>query len=89
MTDLNVRATEEARGYLEEIAREMVLLFPITLDEALGRINREFADRRFLTEVEVNVLLHEEQDTWAKHVYYGRESCWWLGEEGLCPQPYP
>jgi hypothetical protein len=34
-------------------------------------------------------LLHEEQDVWANHIYYGRESCWWLGVEGLDPQEYP
>lgn len=89
MTDLNVKATDEALDYLEEIAREMILLFPITLDEARGRINREFEDHSFLSEIDVSVLLHEEQDTWAKHVYYGRESCWWLGEGELQPRPYP
>jgi hypothetical protein len=45
MTDLAVSATEEALAYLEEIAREMVLLFPITIGEARGRINREFETR--------------------------------------------
>ena len=89
MTELSFSGTDEALGYLEEIARGMIFLFPITLDEARGRINREFKDRAFLTEIEVNVLLHEEQDTWAKHVYYGRESCWWLGEDDLEPQPWP
>jgi len=89
MTELRVSGTVEALGYLEEIAREMILLFPITLDEARGRINRRFKDLQFLTELAVNVLLHEEQDTWAKHIYYGRESFWWLGEDGLEPQPWP
>jgi hypothetical protein len=68
VTELRVEATEDARGYLEEIASEMVLLFPITMDEAIGRINRHFAGRQFLTPLAVNMLMHEEQDAWAKHV---------------------
>ena len=89
MTDFTVIGTDEAISYLEEIAREMVLLFPITISEARGRINREFETRAFLTDLEVNVLLHEEQDVWAKHIYFGRESCWWLDEDAARPRPYP
>lgn len=88
MRNIAVRGTEEALQYLEEVAREMVILFPIRMDEAVGRINREFLNRTFLTPIEVDVLLHEEQDVWAKHIYYGRDSCWWLCEDGLRPQPY-
>jgi hypothetical protein len=81
-------ATDEARGYIEEIATEMTLLFDIQMAEAVGRINRVFADRQFLTDVQVRVLLHEEQDVWAKHIYYGRDSFWWLDEERAVPVPY-
>ncbi len=89
MMSIDVRATEEALEYFEEIARQMILLFPITIDEAIGRINRFWKDRDITSEVEVNMLLHEEPDYWAKTVYYGRNSTWWLGEEGLEPLPYP
>jgi hypothetical protein len=89
MTDLDIHATEEALEYFEQIAREMVLLFPITMDEAIGRINRFWQGRDMTTEVAVNMLLHEEPDSWAKNVYYGRASNWWLGEEGLKPLPFP
>lgn len=88
MIEINVAATAEASAYLEEMAREMLLLFPITLDEARSRINREFENRMFLSPVEVDYLMHEEQDVWARHIYYGRNSFWWLGEEGLEPRPY-
>ena len=86
---LEVEGTGEALDYLEEIAAEMVLLFPITMDEAVSRINRELRDQRFTTPAQVNVLLHEEQDQWAKHIYFGRASCWWLDEAGTEPLPYP
>ena len=88
MTILNVRATVQAHAYLEEIAEEMVAIFSISLDEARGRINHEFRQVEFLTPIEVNVLLHEEPDVWARHVYYRRESFWWQGDAGLEPQPY-
>jgi len=59
--------TVEARRYFQEIATEMVLLLPITMDEAVGRINRHFAGQQFITLFAVGVLLHEEQDVWARH----------------------
>lgn len=67
----------------------MTVLFAISLGEARGRINREFANCSLVTPLETAVLQHEEQDTWAKHIYYGRESFWWLGAAGLAPRPYP
>ncbi|HET9657329.1 MAG TPA: hypothetical protein VFP72_18395, partial [Kineosporiaceae bacterium] len=83
-----VPATPEALEYLEEIAQEMTRLFRITIREARGRINTQFSNQQFLTPLEVNVLTHEEQDVWAGHIYYGRDSFWWLGESDLQPQPY-
>ena len=56
----------------------MLLLFPITMDEAVGRMNKFWQGRDFTRPVEVNMLLHEEPDAWAKTVYYGRNSEWWL-----------
>ncbi|MGQ0846757.1 MAG: hypothetical protein ACT4QF_21780 [Sporichthyaceae bacterium] len=89
MAGIHVRAASDALVYLDEIAQEMISLFSIDLEEAHGRLNRAFATRSFVTPLEVDVLLHEEQDVWAKHVYYGRESLWWLGEEDALPLPYP
>ncbi|MEM9204014.1 MAG: hypothetical protein AAGC53_20430 [Actinomycetota bacterium] len=89
MTEITVRATDEALAYLEEIALEMVKLFSIDLDEARGRINRRFKDRPFMTRSAETYLFHEEQDVWAKHIYYGRESYWWVDDEPRDPLPYP
>lgn len=74
MMNIDISGTEEALEYFEEIACQMVLLFPITMDEAVGRINRFWKNRDITSEVEVNMLLHEEPDSWAKTVYYGRNS---------------
>lgn len=87
-TSIQVSGTREAISYLEEIAYEMTRLFNISLPEARGRINHQLRNRSFSTPTEVNVLLHEEQDVWAKHIYYGRESFWWKDEGGMSPLPY-
>lgn len=89
MTSIEIQANGEALAYFEEIAREMLLLFPITMDEAVGRMNKFWQGRDFTRPVEVDMLLHEEPDAWAKTVYYGRNSEWWLREDGLEPQPFP
>lgn len=42
------------------------------------------------SELATNVLLHEEQDTVARHVYYGRDSFWWTKDEAARqPLPWP
>ena len=88
MTSIQVLGTTEAISYVEEIAREMTQMFKILMSEARGRINDQLGSRAIRTPMEVNVLLYQEQDVWAKHIYYGRESFWWKGEEGLSPLPY-
>lgn len=89
MSGIEIEATDEARAYIEQIAGEMVALFNVTLSEAVGRINRFWLGKEFTSAVQVDVLLHEEPTTWAKTVYYGRDSQWWLGEDDLQPRPYP
>lgn len=42
MARFDVEGTPQALGYLDEIVHEMAPLFPITLDEAIGRSNRAF-----------------------------------------------
>lgn len=88
MTSLRISATEEAQSYLEEIAVEMTQMFGISREEAYGRINDQLGRRTFLTEIEVSNLKHEEQDVWAKHIFFGRQSFWWLDEDGAVPLPY-
>jgi hypothetical protein len=89
MTDINVTGSPDALDYFEEVVREMLLLFPITRSEAVGRLNRFWSGQDFSEELDVNLLRHEEPDYWAKTVYYGRDVPWWKGEDGLEPEPYP
>jgi hypothetical protein len=89
MTEINVAGSQEALDYFEDIVREMLFLFPITRAEAVGRLNRFWAGQNFSDELSVNLLMHEEPDYWAKTIYYGPNTPWWKGEEGLKPRPYP
>lgn len=89
MTDIKVNGSEEALDFYEEIVREMLLLFPITRAEAVGRLNKFWAGQDFRGELDLNLLTHEEPTYWAKTIYYGRNVSWWKGEDDLRPEPYP
>lgn len=87
--EFDLPASDEALGFLEEIAAEMILQFRISRDEAVGRICKEFYRLEFLTPLGVLMLLHETAEDWAKNVYFGRSSHWWAKSEVPSPQPYP
>jgi hypothetical protein len=89
MMEIQITGTREALKYFEEIVRRMLLLFPITRDEAVGRVNRFWAGQDFSRELKVNLLTHEDTIFWAKTIYYGPNAQWGKGEEGLKPLPYP
>lgn len=83
----DVEGTEKAMQFLDDIARRMVIRFPITRDEAVGRINRHW---RGLTFGDDDLIFHETADEWAMSIYYGHDSSWWLRDEGeRVPLPYP
>lgn len=85
--DLTMRTSEKAHRFIEEIVTEMLLLFPITREEAVGRVNAAWGHLDYVGDTDV--MFHETATYWAKTIYYGKDSCWWLGEEGLQPLPYP
>ncbi len=89
MTEIKITGTEEALDYFEEIVRKMLLLFPVTREESVGRLNRFWAGQDFSRELKVNLLRHEDTTFWAKTIYYGANTQWWQGEDGLRPEPYP
>jgi len=89
VTSIEIVGSEVALDYMDEIVQEMVLLFPITRDECVGRLNRFWAGQDFSGELKVNLLKHEVTTFWAKTIYYGPNARWWNGEEGLDPEPYP
>lgn len=78
---------DQSEEFCNEIAEKMIELFGISKDEAIGRINSLW---RGLEIVGLDLIYHEDEEYWAKTIYYGHNSCWWLkeGKEELKPVPY-
>jgi len=70
-----------------EIAREMVRLFKIPFQEAIGRINREWKNVDLVGDE--HAIYHDTTDFYARDVYFGHDSKWWKDESRAKPQPYP
>lgn len=84
--DLKIETSDKARDFVEEIITKMLHLFPITRAEAVGRINDSWGHLGQIGDSDI--IFHETAEYWAKTIYYGKDSNWWLGEEGLSPRPY-
>jgi hypothetical protein len=84
--ELHIAMSEKARAFIERIIHEMLLWFPITRDEAVGRINQAWGHLDYIGDTDL--MFHESALDWAKTIYYGKDSRWWLSEEGLPPVPY-
>jgi hypothetical protein len=88
--EFTAKAGPKIMAYLERIADTMVSLQSIPREEAVGRINRAFKDTKFRKgDKRPDLIFHETPEYWAKTIYYGKDSRWWVGEEGLEPLPYP
>jgi hypothetical protein len=77
----------QSAAFCEAIARLMVELFGITHEEAIGRINRDWCGLKIVGPDDV--IYHEDETYWAKTIYYGKGSNWWLNPANLKPRPYP
>jgi hypothetical protein len=84
--DLKIATSHKAAEFIDEIITKMLLLFPITRAEAVGRVNDNWGHLSYIGDSDI--IFHETAEYWAKTIYYGKDSHWWLGEEGLKPQPY-
>lgn len=80
------KASGDALDLCEQIVDRMVELFGIPVEEALGRVNQQWAGRDLDDD---SLICHEDQDYWANNIYYGHGSHWWLKPPGLKPMPYP
>lgn len=76
----------QAAEFCSRIASRMVSVFGITLDEAIGRMNRDWKGLNLIGSNDV--IYHEDEDYWAKTIYYGKGSNWWLNPPDLRPRPY-
>jgi hypothetical protein len=79
------QATGDSLELCEAIVDRMVELFGISVDEALGRVNRVWRGRQF---EDLDIICHETADSWANSIYFGRDD-WWLKPADLKPRPYP
>jgi hypothetical protein len=77
---------DQSSAFCKEIAQQMVELFGITHEEAIGRINRDWGGLKIVGNVDV--IYHEDETYWAKTIYYGKDSNWWLNPVSLKPRPY-
>ncbi len=82
-------------AYCREIVAEMVRLFELTEQEAVGRLNQHWRGQDILDEYDI--VYHELPEHWAHVVYLGRDSYWWitgekreeLGLGPITPKPHP
>jgi hypothetical protein len=77
----------QSAEFCEAIVNRMVSLFGITIDEAIGRLNQDW--KGISITGPDDVIYHEDEDYWAKTIYYGKGSNWWLNPPSLKPRPYP
>ena len=79
MTRFPFKTDEKSAAFCFAIAREMVQLFGISEVEAIQRICRHW---RHLTELvgEQDIIYHETEDYWARTIYYGKDSFWWIAD---------
>lgn len=87
MSRFSFTTDSESAAYCEGILERMVKLFKIDDTEAIGRMNK-YWDNQIITG-EDDPIYHEDEEYWAKTIYYGKESLWWMNPPDLKPLPYP
>lgn len=83
-----MKVDKRSEEYLWRIKNEMIHLFSWGEEEAYGRINRFWKNKTF--QGDELMLYHEDETYWAKMIYFGKGSHWWLREgETIDPVSYP
>ncbi len=85
--DLIFQVDEASLELICDIVQFMMSEFSITRDEAIGRLNRAWAPLGSISEDDL--VHHESEKYWAYDIYYGKDSRWWQGTQGLEPMPFP
>lgn len=72
------KLSDQGKTLCLRVARDMVRLFGISRTEAIGRINKEWANSQaFLNS---NLVFHEDSEELAKGIYYEDGTWWWVKE---------
>lgn len=82
------KASKADRAFCDRIAKEMMDRFGFPAEEAVGRINQQWAGVDF-TKKEIDLRYHEDPTYWANTITFGTDSFWWLDPPELKPRPYP
>src|SRR4051812_22074717 len=72
---------DKSEAFCLGIAQEMVTLFGISGEEAIGRINRQLQNvKEWIGDK--HIYYHETMEEWAKNIYYEEDyeygNCWWI-----------
>ena len=73
----------KSQEYCELIANTMTEVLGISSSEAKERINKHWAGQNITGEDDL--IYHEDEEYWANTIYYGKDSKWWDGTDGLTP----
>lgn len=87
MTGFEFKTDDQSEKFCCDVIEEMVVLFSISKQEALGRMNRLWKGLEFLGSEDL--IYHEDETYWAMTIYYGKGSNWWANPVDLKPLPYP
>ena len=83
---------DEGERFCYQIYMAMMSQFGISKEEAIARINQEWEKRSLVGQ---SIAYHKVPEEWAKEIYWGHDSYWWIeGEKReelklppLTPQP--
>jgi hypothetical protein len=92
MNRYKFKTDAEGKRFCDQIVNYMVALFRISKEEATARINQQWKNEEL---VGINILYHVVPEEWAKEIYWGHDSYWWIDGEKrkelklppLAPQP--
>jgi hypothetical protein len=76
----NFEVSEEAADYLDCIRDDMIASSGLTAAEASGRVARFWELTPLVSPEALEVLRSETPAFWARTIYYGQYSDWWLYE---------
>lgn len=78
---------EESQLYCEEIVREVIRLFGLSEEEAIGRLNQALSGLDMTGE---NSIYENTPEWWAKTLCYPPNILWWNEDESKLPlRPFP
>jgi hypothetical protein len=78
MSKYRFKTDDQGQRFCDEIVNNMMSLFGISKEEAMARINQQWKNEIL---VGINILYHVIPEEWAKDIYWGHDSYWWVQGE--------